>query len=296
VDVEQQTRSKRPSAAIGAPARTRRIRGRERELAELARLIALAHEGEGGVAVLEGPPGIGKSRLLAEAGNLAAERGLVVATGVADELDRITPWAALLGALTSTNPMIVSRDELMALSGLLDGRLEVLERIRVALEQAAREQPLLIVIDNLHWADPSTLLALGSLTAQLFSYPILWLLSRRPFPSSPQMEALIERVTAHGSARLELGPLTAGACTRLAEDLLGHTSDPDMDRLVARAEGNPLYIVEILRGADDRRGDRASTVDPDTEAVRSLASVVLDHLRSLSEDARRLITVEGVFG
>ncbi|HEY1509368.1 MAG TPA: AAA family ATPase [Solirubrobacteraceae bacterium] len=296
MDVEQQTRSKRPSAAIGAPARTRRIRGRERELAELARLIALAHEGEGGVALLEGPPGIGKSRLLAEAGNLAAERGLVVATGVADELDRITPWAALLGALTSTNPMIVSRDELMALSGLLDGRLEVLERIRVALEQAAREQPLLIVIDNLHWADPSTLLALGSLTAQLFSYPILWLLGRRPFPSSPQMEALIERVAAHGSPRLELGPLTAGACTRLAEDLLGHTSDPGMDRLVARAEGNPLYIVEILRGADDRRGDRASTVDPDTEAVRSLASVVLDHLRSLSEDTRRLITVASVLG
>ena len=70
------------------------MRGRERELAELERLIAQAHEGEGGVAVIEGPPGIGKTRALAEAGNLAAERGLVVATGVADELDRITPWAA----------------------------------------------------------------------------------------------------------------------------------------------------------------------------------------------------------
>ncbi len=46
-----------------------------------------------------------------------------------------------------------------------------------------------------------------------------------------------------------------------------------MDRLVARAEGNPLYIVEILRGAHSRRGDRASTIDPDTQVVRSLASL-----------------------
>ena len=68
----------------------------------------------------------------------------------------------------------------------------------MALERAARERPLLIVIDDLHWADSSTLLALGSLTVQLFSYPIIWLLGRRPVPSSPQMEALIERVTAEG--------------------------------------------------------------------------------------------------
>jgi DNA-binding CsgD family transcriptional regulator/tetratricopeptide (TPR) repeat protein len=296
VDVERQTRSKGPSAVIGAHARTRRMRGREGELAELERLIARAHEGEGGVAVIEGAPGIGKSRLLAEAGGLAARRGLMVATGVADELDRITPWGALLGALTSTNPMIVSREDLMALSGLLDGRLEVLERIRMGLEHAAREQPLVLVIDDLQWADLSTLLALGSLTGQLFSYPIVWLLGRRPFPTSPQMEALMVRVMAQGGARLELGPLDAGACTSLAEDLLGHRSDPGMDRLVGRAEGNPLYIVEILRDADARRGDGASTVDPDAQVVRSLASVVLDHLRSLSEDARRLVKVASVLG
>ena len=274
--------------------RAARIRGREAELAELERLIGLAQAGEGGLAVLEGPPGIGKSRLLAEICDLAADRGFPVARGSADELDRITPWGPLIVALTSTNPMLVSRDEL-SLSGLLDGRLEVLDRIRMALERAAREEPLLIVIDDLHWADSSTLLALGSLTVQLFSYPIIWLLGRRPVPSSPQLEALIERLTADGGTRLQLGPLSADASASLAHDLLGRQPDPGAERLIARAQGNPLYLVEILRDTG-LQIDAASLRDPDTEAARSLTSVVTDHLRSLSEDARRLIKVAAVLG
>lgn len=67
----------------------------------------------------------------------------------------------------------------MSLSGLTDGRLEVLERLRVAVEDAACRRPLLIVIDDLQWADGSTLAALGSLTVQLFSYPIVCWDARR---------------------------------------------------------------------------------------------------------------------
>jgi DNA-binding CsgD family transcriptional regulator len=282
--------------ARNAHVRVGPLRGREAELAQLERLILSAETGEGGLALIEGPPGIGKSRVLAEASDIAAGRGLAVAAGVADELDQITPWGPLLGALTSTNPMIVSRDELMSLSGLLDGRLEVLERIRMALERAAREQPLLIVIDDLHWADPSTLLALGSLTVQLFSYPIVWLLGRRLFPSSAQMDALLERVIPQGTVRLALGPLSADACAGLAEDLLGRRPNSSVHRLVARAEGNPLYILEIVRQADAIDRDEAQLADGDPRVARSLASVVVDHLRSLSVQARRLVKVAAVLG
>jgi ATP/maltotriose-dependent transcriptional regulator MalT len=268
------------------------LRGREPELADLQRLIVSAQRGEGALAVIEGPPGIGKSRLLTEAAEFAAEQGLVVAAGSGDELDQMTPWAPLLDALTSTNPMIVSREELMSLSGLIDGRLEVLERIRMALERAAREQPLVIVIDDLHWADPATVSTLGSLALQLFSYPIVWLLGRRSFPASGQMEALLERLAAQGALRLALPPLNTEATAGLAADLLGRRPNADLERLVARAQGNPLYLVEILRKTDVEHPSPES----DQEVARSLASVVVDHLRSLSEGARAMIKVASVLG
>lgn len=259
-------------------------------------MIASAEHGEGALALVEGPPGIGKSRLLAEAVKLAADRGLTVATSVADELDQMTPWGPLLSALTSTAPPIVGRDELLSLSGLIDGRLEVVERIRAAIEDAAREHPLVIVIDDLHWADPSTLQVLGSLALQLFSYPIMWLLCRRTFPASAQMQALLERLAAQGTVRLALGPLSTEATTGLATDLLGRRPDRGVDRLVARAEGNPLYVVEILRNIDDRPATDGHTAERDAWAARSLASAVLDHLRSMSDEARSLIKVAAVLG
>jgi DNA-binding CsgD family transcriptional regulator/tetratricopeptide (TPR) repeat protein len=277
-------------------------------LAQIRALLSAATAGEAAIAVLEGPPGIGKSRLLAHAAAVASDADLIVATGAADELDRMTPWGPLLEALSSTSPAILSTAELMSLAGMIDGRLEVLDRIRAALESAARRRPVLIGIDDLQWADPSTMLALGSLSAQLFSYPIVWLLGRRPFPASPQMQTLLERLDAQGMVRLALGPLSTEATTGIAADLLGQHPSPRQERLVARAEGNPLYIVELLRG--DRRasesgqpprvGHSRPTEGPspgdDPDVARSLSSVVVDHLRSLSDDTRRLIQVAAVLG
>jgi DNA-binding CsgD family transcriptional regulator len=260
-------------------------------------MVVAAQRGQGGFALVEGVPGIGKSRLLAEAVRFARERGLVVATGQADELDQMTPWGALLAALGSTDPTIVSRADLMSPPGLLDRRLEVLERLRTALERAASERPLLIAIDDAHWADPSTLLALGSLAVQLFSYPIVWLLGRRPFPETVQMRALIERLARQDVARLPLGPLDAEATAALAEDLLGKRLDRELQGLVAQADGNPLYVVEIVRSAATRDQDtRGGFAGTEARVTKSLGSVVVGQMRSLPEGARRLLRMASVFG
>jgi DNA-binding CsgD family transcriptional regulator len=275
----------------------RLLRGRERECAELSRLTASAASGAGGVVVVEGAAGIGKSRLLAEAARIAVGQGVQVAAGVADELDQVTPWAPLLRALSSTDPVVLSEDELVPLRGLVDQRLAVIECIRAALERVSRRRPLLITLDDLQWADPATLLALGLLPVQLFSYPVAWVLAQRPVPSSSQLQGMVARLDEAGAARLRLGPLDAGAAQALAADILGAQPDPRRAELVAQADGNPLYLIEVLRGAGGgtallpgRAGQEQAPVPP------SLRSVIAAHLRSLPEASRELLKVASVLG
>ena len=99
------------------------LRGRDGECAQLGQLVASAADGAGGVVVVVGAAGIGKSRLLAEASQIAAGQGVQVAAGAADELDQVTPWAPVLRALASTDPVVMGEDDLAPVRGLLDQRL-----------------------------------------------------------------------------------------------------------------------------------------------------------------------------
>ena len=183
------------------------LHDREGECAELGQLLASAVEGAGGVVVVEGAAGIGKSQLLAHAGQIAAGQGVRVAAGRADELDQVTPWAPLLQALGSTSPVLLSEADLAPVRALVDQRLGVIERIRAVLEGACRRGPVLITLDDLQWADAATVLALGSLPAQLFSYPVAWILALRPQPASAHLQGLAGRLAEAGAARMHLGRL-----------------------------------------------------------------------------------------
>ena len=274
------------------------LRGRDGECAVLARLLASTADGAGGVVMVEGAAGIGKSRLLAEAAQMAVAGGLQVAAGGSDELDQVTPWAPLLRALCSTSPVLVSEADLAPVRALADQRLAVIECIRVALERASR-RPLLITLDDLQWADPATLLALGSLPLQLFSFPIAWILAQRPLPASPRLQSLTARLAEAGAARLHLRPLDAAAAGAMAADVLGTRPDGPIADLVAQAVGNPLYLTELLRGTSDAAAppvgtDPALLAPPPVPA--SLRSAVAAHLRSLPEPARDLLKVASVLG
>ena len=181
------------------------LRGRETELASLGELADSLRAGACGVVVVEGAAGIGKSRLLAEARSRAAAGGLLVAAGGADELDQVTPWAPLLGALGSSEPPVLASGELGSLRSLGDQRLAVIERMQAALERASSSRPVLVVLDDLQWADTATLLALGSLPLSLFSYPVGWLLALRPLPARPALDGLLDRLAEVGAIRLHLG-------------------------------------------------------------------------------------------
>src|SRR5215831_15595443 len=187
------------------------IRGRDRELGQLA-----AAAGAGGVMVVEGMAGIGKSVLLDEVGRLAHVAGCTVAPGRADELDRITPMAALLRALRSGKLPVLTNADVEKLHAD-DQRLWLLDRLQQMLEAEAARRPLVVVIDDMHWADDTTLLAAGSLPMRLFSVPILWIFARRSCPSSLLLEAAWRRLDQAGAVALRLGPISDAAAAAIVE-------------------------------------------------------------------------------
>jgi DNA-binding CsgD family transcriptional regulator len=277
------------------------IWGRSSELDELEGLVTGALSGAGAVALLEGPPGIGKSRMLEAAGELGGAKGMTVASGRADELDQVSPWLTLVGALSSSDPQILDREAVQATPERLDQRGAVLDVLGESLERAAAQNPVMVLLDDLQWADQATVGALGWLPEQLFSYPIVWLLARRPLPGSSLLDALITRLDGLGARHLPLGPLDAAATLALANEVAGGQMDVDAYDLLSATGGNPLFIVEVSRGyrtigvppqlGRDRDHPRLTRV-----AERSLRGVVETHLRSLSQSAVELLKVASVLG
>jgi DNA-binding CsgD family transcriptional regulator/tetratricopeptide (TPR) repeat protein len=281
------------SRDAGAPAATA-LRGRVTEMSCVDGLIAGAAAGAGGTVIVEGAAGIGKSRVLAEGCARARAAGLVVASGSADELDQVTPWRALLRAFGATDPPLLPESALTKLGGLADQRLPAVDEMRAALEAASSRQPVLVALDDLQWADPSTLLALGSLPPTLFSYPVAWLLARRPWPVPAPLDRVLERLVEAGANRVHLGPLTGAEATALAREVAEPGSTADLGRLVAAAEGNPFYLIELLKadglpGAADTAGVRA-------EVPHDVRGALRQHLRPLSAAGRHLLSVASVLG
>ena len=147
----------------GQPLVTAPIRGRAGELTVIgASLTALAH-GHGGVLVIEGPPGIGKSRLLTEVMALADKSGVRTLFGEAFEYQQTVPFFALFMATLRADPPVGDAEALRRLGGSEDLRYWVVHDLADAIHAAAAETPLAIVLEDIHWADNGTLMALRSL-------------------------------------------------------------------------------------------------------------------------------------
>ena len=270
------------------------LRGRVREMSRVDDLIASAAAGAGGTVIVEGAAGIGKTRVLAEGCARARAAGLLVASGSADELDQVTPWRPLLRALAATDPPLLPGSDFTGLAGLADQRLSAMGEMRAALEAASSRQPVLVALDDLQWADPSTLLALGSLPSALFSYPVAWLLARRPWPVPGPLDGVLERLAEAGADRVHLGPLSEPEATALARDLAEAGRTADLSPLVAQAEGNPFYLIELMKAGGFPRAADTSTAQG--EVPYDVRSALRQHLRLLSRAGRHLLDVASVLG
>jgi hypothetical protein len=278
---------------------SRRIRGRDSELSVVAERIAGARAGTGGVVVAEGPPGIGKTRLLAEAVALAAAAGLRVARGEADEANQVAPLWSLLGALHYGTPPLLSAERLLALDPRPDQRYWLLQELEALLEETALREPLLLVIDDVQWADAATLLALRTLVPQLAPVPILWVLGVRSSAAGADLRSTMTRLFDAGAVRLPLGPLPATAVSQVTADRLDAEADPRLLRLAEHSGGNPFLLVELLDGLREEglvrvEHGRAELLDELLPA--RVREGMRDRLDGVSTEARGAVQVAAVLG
>jgi DNA-binding CsgD family transcriptional regulator len=242
--------------------------------------------------LVEGAAGMGKSRLLDHARQAAARRGVRTAAAAATEPGRLVPVAPLLEALgvaLATAP-----------AGIADTRLWLLEQLRTHLVERAMTCPLLLVLDDLQWADPATLFAVRNLAGQLESYPVLWLLAgRRDAARDPFGRFCTQIEQLRGADTVRLAPLSAEAAAEVVGDVAGGVPESDLMALAAQAEHNPFLLIELVDGLQAARAveiahGRARLVDARVPCpLPPIAALRLDRLTT---DTRQVLQVAAVVG
>ncbi|UJW30245.1 LuxR C-terminal-related transcriptional regulator [Saccharothrix sp. AJ9571] len=267
---------------------------RDREWSALTGALTALSGGAGGVVLVEGEPGAGRSRLLAEAVAAAGEHGVVACSARADELTQWTPLAPLADALGAT---------VWALARPDDTPMRLSARLLGEIEDRARRAPQLIVLDDVQWADPMMLAALQSFAGHLRDSPVTWLLARRDGteqgPNGAAAARLFDRLAEAGAVRLRLGPLSDEAAAALAGEVLDAPPGDDLAALIAEAGGNPALLVALAEGwrEEDAVRVRDGQARPVTERLPArLIEAVRDRLSGFSADTVGVLEVAAVLG
>jgi DNA-binding CsgD family transcriptional regulator len=270
------------------------VRGREVEQKIVRDLLRGAGRGAGGVVLVEGEPGIGKSAFLRECVLRAAGLGYSLVAGAADQLGQAIPFFALLGPLGEPLASVAEEPG----RGAPDVMAWRISQLRVVLQERASQTPVLVCLDDLHWADPATLAALLALSRSLRRHPVAWLLARS---STEQRDAaclfgLLER---DGAARVRLGPLGQDAVACMLGDAFGASPDEGLLALADGAAGNPALVTELIGGL---REDRAVQVSGGRAVLTSAGLPQRMHrlaqrrLDGLSAQGRQLLVTAAVLG
>lgn len=293
--------------AAHGPGSGRPFVGRDVELRILVE--ALTRPTDGRFVLVQGEPGIGKSALIATALARAGAGAGSVLHATADAMGQRRPYGLLLDALASRDTHLttrvadlVERGRQGAEPNVARSDVEIGEQVLDVVDLLATRTPLVLVLEDLQWADPGSLAALTRLSRTLHQQPVVVVCSRRPLPASPDVDhILVEADARQHLTTVDLGPLDREACAALVEAVArGRVDDVLLDQLDA-AGGNPLFLIEML-GVIQREG--SLTVGSDGSArlgampVRtpSLALMIMNHLGALSAPARHLLVLAAVLG
>jgi len=273
--------------------------GREAAGARLHEAFARARSGDRSVALVTGVAGIGKTRLLAEFAHAAQGAGALVLYGRCDEEPArpYQPFGEALAPLTVPDVLADGLGELTAgrpgepASDPEIDRARMFDAVAEWLEEVAAMQPLVLVLDDLHWADRGTLLLVRRLATRPQRVPLLLLGSARDVelrPGHPLTEALADIRRDRPVLRVALQGLDEAAVATVVEALTGTRPNPAAAHaLRERTGGNPFFVCELAQDA----GNGEAVALPD--AVRD---VVAARAGRLPEHARRLLEFAAVAG
>ena len=308
--------------------------GRAGELAALDTYLRRAREGQGQVVLLSGEAGMGKSRLLLEFRHRLAEQPMTWLEGhcisygkdisylpmadlvkracgveegddearIIERVDEATagwdvtaqatvPYLKYLLAVDPGVPAVVTMDPRERRAGILDG-------LRTLVVEQATRQPLVVVVEDLHWVDEMTRGALAALVDVVPTVPVLLVLTYRPGYEHAQGERTY-------ISRLALGHLTDEESAALAADVLHAAALPrELERLIARkAEGNPFYVEEETKcllemGLLLKANGSYTLVRPveDIHIPDTIQEVILARIDRLEQQARQAIQLASVIG
>jgi predicted ATPase len=290
---------------------TEALIGRGRELELLGGVVREVTGGAARTVLVEGEAGIGKTRLLRSAIAVARESGVAVFQGEAHPLERTRPFGALVEALElrsrSSDPRRAAIGRLLAGEGTVApdsppaGALQfrVVEEIIDLIETLSDQGPVLVALEERHWADSSTLLAFRWMTRQLTQVPLLLVATLRPSPRSPELSQLLEDSVESGANIIRLEALGRSDVAALVQAELGLPPGPNLAGLVGRAAGNPLWVVELVRsmsaeGTVDLTGVSAEVSGADLPD--SLRQLILRRLSYLPGAAAAVLRSASLLG
>ena len=282
---------------VGGQLVTPPIRGRAGELKVIGALLAALVQGRGGVLVIEGPPGIGKSRLLTEVMALADKSGVRTLFGEAFEYQQTVPFFALFMATLRADPPVGDADALRRLGGSADLRYWVVHDLADAIVAAAAQTPLAIVLEDIHWADNSTLLALRSLATARPDVAVLWVLTARTGAGGPAVQETLSVLHRANAAVLRVAAMSPSAVADMVCDAVRANADESLLNLAAKAHGNPFLVSELVGGLDEEgrlnvSGGRA--VATGHGLPRRLGASMQQRLDRLSTGAGEVVQVAAV--
>jgi class 3 adenylate cyclase len=312
--------------------RTRGFAGREAEKASLASVIQAADEGARQVILISGEPGIGKTAIATDVAVAAHKRGMVVLYGRCEE-DATVPYEPFVAALdhfialapeaflkhhTADHGVELARivPRMRArISGAPEPRssdpttqrYEMFEAVVGLFVAAARDTPLLVLLDDLHWAEHSTIQLLRHLVGQLGTAPVVLIGIYRGGELSdghPLAGLLAGLHRDHGVTRIELDGLDAPSVVALMEVLAGHELDSRSEQLAALIHretlGNPFFIREYLRNLRETgelqlaKGRWSS--DPAVVLPTSVREVILRRVGRLGSYTLQVLGLGSIIG
>ncbi len=277
--------------------------GREPETAELDDALELAAQGTPQIVLVVGDAGIGKTTLVADLERRAAEQGFAVATGHCLDLEAgisFAPVVEAVRALLTGLEDLDARPSARRMLTLLDPEsprsreaLHVRDDLTATVLEAAATGPVLVVLEDMHWADRSTqdLAALLSRTARGGLLLVLTFRSDELHRRHPFRKTLAEIGRTVGARRLDLGGLDRDEIAGLVAARTDGPPDPSLvDSVLRRSEGNPLYAEELL-AADPREGVPGHLSDLLLARIDALDQGLRALLRFASVNGTRLDTV-----